>query len=71
VLGEDLDAFLPAPLDRYTQPQSKATHVSPAIPRREWLRHEYPEMSATTAVLKGRLHPVLVEVETKFAEISD
>ena len=52
VLGEDLDSFLPAPLDRNTQPQGKTANVDAAIPRWERLRHEYPEMPTPTAVLK-------------------
>jgi hypothetical protein len=44
VLGEDLDSFPPAPLDRNTQPQGKATNVYAAIPCWEWLRHEHPEI---------------------------
>src|ERR1019366_255659 len=58
VLGEDLDSFpLLTPLDQDAQPQSKATDVDATIPRWERLRHEYPKMSAPTAVLKGRFNP--------------
>ena len=65
VLGEDFNPFLPAPLDRDTQPQGKAANVDAAIPRWERLRQEYPEMSAPMAVLKSRLHPILLEVEAE------
>ena len=65
VLGEDFNPFLPAPLDRDTQPQGKAANVDAAIPRWERLRHEYPEMPAPTAILKCRLHPILPEVEAE------
>ena len=71
VLGEDFNPFLPAPLDRDTQPQGKAANVDAAIPRWERLRQEYPEMSAPTAVLKSRLHPVLPEVEAKLQEVRE
>jgi hypothetical protein len=53
VLGEDFDSFPPASLDRDTQPQGKAANIDAAISRWEWLRHEYPEMSAPTAMFKG------------------
>ena len=65
VLGEDFNPFLPAPLDRYTQPQGKPANVDPAVPGWERLRDEYPKMSATTAILKSRLHPILPEVEAE------
>jgi hypothetical protein len=71
VLGEDLNAFLPAPLDRDAQPQGKTTNVNAAIPGWERLRHEYPKMSAPTAILKSRLHSVLPEVETKLQEVPE
>ena len=71
VLGEDLDSFLPAPLDRDTQPQGKAANVDAAVPRWERLRHEYPEMPAPTAVLKRRLHPILPEVEAELMEVRE
>ena len=53
VLGEDFNAFLPAPLDRDTQPQGEAANVDSAVARWERLRHEYPEMPAPTAILKS------------------
>ena len=66
VLGEDLDSFpLPAPLDWYTQPQGKVTHINPAVPCLKWLRHEDPEMSAPMTLLKRRLQPILPEVKTE------
>jgi hypothetical protein len=72
VLGEDLDSFpLPASLDRDTQPQGKTANVDAAVPCWEWLRHEYPEMSAPTAILKSRLHSVLSEVEAKPQEVRE
>ena len=72
VLGEDLDSFLPpAFLDRYTQPQGKAANVNAAIPRRERLRHEYPEVSAPMTLLKSRLHPILLEVEAELEEVRE
>ncbi len=52
LLGEDFNAFLPAPLDRDTKPQGKTANVDSAIPCWERLRQEYPQMSATTAMLK-------------------
>ena len=63
MLGEDLNAFSPpVTLDRDTQPQGKAANVDPAIPRWERVCQEYPEMSAATAFLKSRLHPLLPPV---------
>jgi hypothetical protein len=53
VLGEDLDSFLPTPFDRYAQLKGKTANVNTAVPGWERLRHEYPEMSAPMAVLKG------------------
>ena len=53
VLGEDFDSFLPAPLNRDTQPQGKAANVYSAVPRWERLRQEYPEMTTPTTVLKS------------------
>jgi hypothetical protein len=69
VLGEDLDSFLLAPLDRDTQPQGKATNVYSAIPRWERLRHEDPGMPSPMAFLKSRLHPVLLEVEAELEKV--
>jgi len=64
LLWEDLDSFpLPATLNRDTQPQGKAANVDTAIPRWERLCHEYPEIPSSMAILKGRLHPILPEVE--------
>jgi hypothetical protein len=53
LLGEDLDPFPLASLDWDTQPQGKAANVDAAIPRWEWLRQEYPEMSAPMTFLKS------------------
>jgi hypothetical protein len=70
MLGEDLDSFpLPASLDRDTQPQGKAANVDSAIPRWERLRHEYPKMSAPTAILKCGFHPILLEVKSEPEEV--
>ena len=69
MLGEDFNPFLPAPLDRHAQPQGKAANVHAAVTGWERLRQEYPEMSAPTAILKSRLHPVLPEVEAELEEI--
>jgi hypothetical protein len=71
VLGEDLDSFPPASLDRDTQSQGKAANVDADVPRREWLRQEYPKMSTPTAILKSRLHPILTKVEAKLQEVWD
>src|ERR1035437_5664933 len=71
MLGEDLDSFLSASRDRYTQPQGKAANVYPTFPRWKRLCRKYPEMSATIAVLKCRLHSVLPEVEAKHMEIRE
>jgi len=71
VLGEDLNAFPPASLDRNTQPQGNAANVDPAISGWERLRHEDPDMSPATAILKCRLHPVLPEVKLELEEISE
>ena len=71
VLGEDLDSFsLPASLDRDTQPQSKVAHIDAAVARQEWLRHEDPEMPTTIALLKRRIHTILLEAEAKPDEVS-
>jgi hypothetical protein len=69
LLGEDLDSFLLAPPDGDTQPQGKTANVDSAVPRWEWLSQEYPKMSATTAVLKGRLHPIPPQVKAKLQEV--
>ncbi len=69
VLGEDFNTLLPALFDRYAQPQGKVANVDAAIPCWERLRHEYPEMPAPTAVLKGRFNPILLEVGFKFKEV--
>jgi len=69
VLREDFNPFLPAPLERDTQSQRKAANVGAAMPRWERLRHEYPEMSPPMAILKSRLHPILLEVEAKLHEV--
>ena len=71
VLGEDLDSFLPANLDRDTQPQGNAANVDPAIARWERLRQEYPEMSTAITILKSWLLPVLPEVEAKLEEVRE
>jgi hypothetical protein len=64
VLGEDLNSFpQPVNFDWDTQPQGKAANVDTAIPRWERLCHEYPEIPSSMAILKGRLHPILPEVE--------
>jgi len=52
LLGEDFNPFLPTLFDRDTQPQGEAANVDSAIPRRERLRHEYPEMPTPTTVLQ-------------------
>jgi len=69
VLGEDLDSFLPAPLDRDTQPQSKAANIDATIPRWERLGHKYPEVPAPMTVLKSRLHPILPEAKAELEEV--
>jgi len=70
VLREDLDSSPPpASLDRDTHPQVKAANVAPTVPRWEQLRQEYPEMSASIAFLKCRLHPILPEAQTELEEI--
>jgi hypothetical protein len=72
VLGKDLNPFpSPASLDRNTQPLGKATNVDTAVPRWKRLRHEYPEMSASMAFLKCRLHPILPEMEAELEEIRE
>jgi hypothetical protein len=72
VPGKDLDSFpLPASLDRDTQPQGKAANVDAAVPRWERFRQEYPQMSASMAILKSRLHPILLEVEAKLQEVRE
>jgi hypothetical protein len=71
VLGEDFNAFLPAPLNRDTQPQGKATDVDTAVPCWERFRHENPEMTTTAAILKRWLHSILPEMEAELVEISE
>jgi len=72
VLGKHLDSFpLLARLDWNTQVLCKAANVDPAIPRRERLRHEYPEMSTTSALLNRRTHTVLLEAVVKLDEICE
>ena len=48
----------------------KVANVDAAVPRWERLE-EYPEMSATMAVLKSRLHPILPEVEAELEEVRE
>jgi hypothetical protein len=72
VLREDLDSFtLFASLDWDTQPYGKTANVDAAGPRWERLCQEYPEMPAPMALLKCRLHPVLLEVEAELEEIRE
>ena len=71
VLGENLNSFPPASLDWDTQPQGKTANVDAAVACWERLRQKYPEMSAPTAILKGRLHPILREVAAKLQEVRE
>ena len=58
VLGEDLDSFpLPATFDQDTQSLGKAANVDAAFPRKEWLRHEYPEEPRPMALLREPTPP--------------
>jgi hypothetical protein len=49
----------------------KVAHINPAVARQQGLSHEDPEMPTTLALLKRRIHTILLEAGAKLDKISE